>query len=37
VKVDTLIEALDVMLHGKGDKIMRLNREAMQRGAALAD
>jgi len=36
VKVDTLIEALGVMLHGKGDKIMGLNREAMKRGAALA-
>ena len=35
VKVDTLIDALDVMLHGKGDKIMGLNREAMKRGAGL--
>ncbi len=36
VKVDTLLDALDVMLQGKGDKIMGLNREAMKRGAALA-
>ena len=36
VKVDTLIEALGVTLHGKGEKIMGLNREALKRGAALA-
>ncbi len=36
VKVDTLIKALDVTLHGKGEKLMNLNREAMKRGAALA-
>ncbi len=36
VKVDTLIEALDVTLHGKGEKLMNLNREALKRGAALA-
>ncbi len=37
VKVETLINALGVLLEGKGDKIMSLNREAMKRGAALAD
>jgi 2-oxoglutarate ferredoxin oxidoreductase subunit gamma len=36
VKIDTLMTALDKQLHGKGDKVMELNREAMKRGAALA-
>jgi len=37
VGVETLIESLDVMLVGKGDKIMDMNREAMRRGAKLAE
>jgi 2-oxoglutarate ferredoxin oxidoreductase subunit gamma len=37
VSLDTMLGALDVMLEGKGDKIMELNREAMRRGAALAE
>ncbi len=36
VKVETLMDALDVTLHGKSEKLMDLNREAMKRGAALA-
>ena len=37
VSVEALLDSLDVMLEGKGDKIMSLNREAMKRGAALAE
>ena len=37
VSVEALLDSLDVMLEGKGDKIMNLNREAMKRGAALAE
>jgi len=37
VGLETLIKSLDVMLKGKGDKIMELNREAMRRGAKLAE
>lgn len=37
VGLDTLMSSLDVMLSGKGDKIMELNREAMKRGAALVE
>ncbi len=37
VSVESLLGALDVMLAGKGDKIMEMNREAMRRGAALAE
>jgi 2-oxoglutarate ferredoxin oxidoreductase subunit gamma len=36
VSVEALLDSLDVMLEGKGDKIMNVNREAMKRGAALA-
>lgn len=35
VGVDTLKESLDVMLPGKGGKLMEINREAMSRGASL--
>ena len=34
--LDTLMKSLDKQLHGKSDKVMDLNREAMKRGAALA-
>ncbi len=37
VSVEALLGSLDVMLEGKGDKIMNVNREAMKRGAALAE
>jgi len=37
IDVETMIASLDVLLHGKGDKIMQINREAMRRGAALAE
>ncbi len=36
VGLDTLMTSLDKQLHGKSDKVMKLNREAMKRGAALA-
>ncbi len=36
VSVEALLDSLDVMLKGKGDKIMNVTREAMKRGAALA-
>ena len=36
VGLDTLMKSLDKQLHGKSDKVMDLNREAMKRGAALA-
>jgi 2-oxoglutarate ferredoxin oxidoreductase subunit gamma len=32
---ETLLAALDAQLHGKSDKVMEMNREAMRRGAAL--
>lgn len=35
VKLETLMDALDKQLHGKSEKIMELNREAIKRGAAL--
>jgi len=34
---ETLLKALDEQLHGKGAGVMEMNREAMRRGAALAD
>ncbi len=35
VKLETLSTALDKQLHGKSDKVMELNRKALQRGADL--
>jgi 2-oxoglutarate ferredoxin oxidoreductase subunit gamma len=35
VGLQTLMTSLDKQLHGKSDKVMELNREAMRRGAAL--
>jgi len=35
VKVDTLSAALGKLLHGKSDKIMSVNREALKRGSEL--
>lgn len=37
VGLETLQKSLDVMLKGKGDKIMELNREAMRKGAGLVE
>jgi 2-oxoglutarate ferredoxin oxidoreductase subunit gamma len=37
VGLETLIESLDVMLPGRGGKIMDLNREALRRGASLGE
>ena len=37
LEFDTLLRALDEQLHGKSDEVMDMNREAMRRGAALAD
>jgi 2-oxoglutarate ferredoxin oxidoreductase subunit gamma len=37
ISFETLLAALDAQLHGKSDKVMEMNREAMRRGAALAD
>ena len=34
---ETLLEALDAQLHGKSGSVMDMNREAMRRGAVLAD
>jgi len=35
--LETVQAALGVQLHGKSDKVMDLNREAMRRGSALAE
>jgi 2-oxoglutarate ferredoxin oxidoreductase subunit gamma len=35
ISFETLLAALDAQLHGKSDKVMEMNREAMRRGAAL--
>lgn len=35
IGLETLMSSLDVQLHGKGDEVMALNREAMKRGASL--
>jgi len=37
VDLDTLSKSLDVQMHGKSDKVMETNREAMRRGAALVE
>ena len=37
ISFETLLKALDAQLHGKSGSVMDTNREAMRRGAALAD
>jgi 2-oxoglutarate ferredoxin oxidoreductase subunit gamma len=37
LRFETLLGALDAQLHGKSEAVMEMNREAMRRGADLAD